>query len=80
MRSCCGVLCCRPKDITEIPSLARNIVCQGIVKVEAVVATDGSVKTVDNGSVKTVDIKGGHPVLAQQWRTRSGGGNGSATH
>ncbi len=30
---------------------------QGTVKVEALVAPDGS--------VKTVDIKGGHPVLAQ---------------
>jgi outer membrane biosynthesis protein TonB len=30
---------------------------EGIVKVDAVVEPDGS--------VKTVDIKGGHPVLAQ---------------
>jgi outer membrane biosynthesis protein TonB len=29
----------------------------GVVKVDALVATDGT--------VKTVDIKGGHPVLAQ---------------
>jgi outer membrane biosynthesis protein TonB len=30
---------------------------EGIVKVEALVAADGS--------VETVDVKGGHPVLAQ---------------
>jgi TonB family protein len=39
------------------PTLARSMTLQGAVKVEAVVASDGS--------VKTVDIKGGHPVLAQ---------------
>ena len=39
------------------PALARNMALEGIVKVEALVAPDGS--------VKTVDVKGGHPVLAQ---------------
>jgi TonB family protein len=39
------------------PSLARSMALQGIVRVEAVVSPDGS--------VKAVDIKGGHPVLAQ---------------
>jgi len=49
------------------PNLARSMALQGSVKVEALVAPDGS--------VKAVDIKGGHPVLAQaavktvrQWR------------
>jgi TonB family protein len=39
------------------PALARSMALEGIVKVDAVVEPDGS--------VKTVDIKGGHPVLAQ---------------
>lgn len=39
------------------PTLARSMALQGIVRVEAVVSTDGS--------VKAVDVKGGHPVLAQ---------------
>jgi TonB family protein len=39
------------------PDLARSMALQGTVKVEAVVAPDGS--------VKEVAIKGGHPMLAQ---------------
>jgi TonB family protein len=39
------------------PSLARNLALEGVVKVDALVNADGS--------VKTVDVKGGHPVLAQ---------------
>jgi len=39
------------------PPLARTMALQGTVRVEAVVAPDGS--------VRTVEIKGGHPVLAQ---------------
>jgi TonB family protein len=39
------------------PSLARNLALEGVVKVDALVSADGS--------VKTVDVKGGHPVLAQ---------------
>jgi TonB family protein len=44
---------------TEVsyPSLARSMALTGVVKVDALVAPDGS--------VKTVNIKGGHPVLAQ---------------
>jgi len=52
------------------PALARSMALQGIVKVDALVAPDGS--------VKSVDIKGGHPVLAQaavntvrRWRWES---------
>ena len=39
------------------PTLARTLALSGVVKVDALVAPDGS--------VKAVDIKGGHPVLAQ---------------
>src|SRR5579862_9766166 len=39
------------------PALARTMALEGVVKVEAVVAPDGS--------VKAINIKGGHPVLAQ---------------
>ena len=39
------------------PPLAKNMALQGTVKVEAVVSPDGT--------VKDVQIKGGHPVLAQ---------------
>jgi TonB family protein len=41
----------------EYPALARTMALQGIVKVEALVAPDGT--------VKNAEIKGGHPVLAQ---------------
>ena len=39
------------------PPLARDMGLAGVVKVEVLVAPDGS--------VKSVDIRGGHPVLAQ---------------
>src|SRR5437016_5812926 len=39
------------------PTLARDLALEGVVKVDALVKSDGS--------VKTVDVKGGHPVLAQ---------------
>ena len=39
------------------PGLARTMNIKGSVKVEALIAP--------NGTVKSVDIKGGHPVLAQ---------------
>jgi TonB family protein len=39
------------------PPLARSMGLQGTVKVEALVAPDGI--------VKSVEIKGGHPVLSQ---------------
>jgi TonB family protein len=41
----------------QYPALARSMSIRGSVKVEALVAA--------NGTVKSVDIKGGHPVLAQ---------------
>jgi TonB family protein len=53
--------------VPNYPSLARNMRIGGLVKVEAVVAP--------NGTVKSVEIKGGHPVLAaaaadavRQWK------------
>jgi protein TonB len=39
------------------PPMARNLGLEGMVKVDALVAADGN--------VKSVDVKGGHPVLAQ---------------
>jgi len=39
------------------PALARNMGIQGVVKLDVLVSA--------NGSVKTADIQGGHPVLAQ---------------
>jgi TonB family protein len=39
------------------PSLARNMALAGVVKVDALVSADGT--------VKSLDVKGGHPVLAQ---------------
>lgn len=45
------------RTAAEYPPLARSMALQGIVKVDALVAADGS--------VRTVEIKGGHPVLAQ---------------
>ncbi|MGA9494375.1 MAG: energy transducer TonB [Terriglobales bacterium] len=49
------------------PAIARTLSLEGIVRLEAVVSPDGC--------VKTVGVKGGHPVLAQaavsavlQWR------------
>ncbi len=39
------------------PALARNMALEGTVKLEAVVSSDGT--------VKSVAVKGGHPVLAQ---------------
>ena len=41
----------------QYPGLARGLKLQGSVKVEVMVAPDGS--------PKTVEIKGGHPLLAQ---------------
>ena len=52
------------------PPLARSMALSGTVRVEALVSPDGS--------VKSVEIKGGHPVLAQtaanavrQWKWES---------
>ena len=41
----------------QYPSMARNMNIRGSVKVEAVVTP--------NGVVKSVEVKGGHPLLAQ---------------
>jgi TonB family protein len=41
----------------QYPAAAHNLHLGGVVKVEAVV--------LPNGSVKSVEIKGGHPLLAQ---------------
>ena len=45
------------KVTPRYPELARTMSLKGLVKVEAVVAP--------NGAVKSVDPKGGHPVLVQ---------------
>jgi TonB family protein len=42
---------------TPYPPLGRSMALEGVVKLEALVVPDGT--------VKSVDIKGGHPVLAQ---------------
>ena len=39
------------------PALAREMALAGVVRVEAVVSP--------TGTVKTVDVKGGHPILVQ---------------
>jgi TonB family protein len=46
------------------PTLARSMNIHGIVKVEAQVAP--------NGSVKNVEVKGGHPLLTQSAVTAVG--------
>jgi TonB family protein len=43
--------------LPDYPDMARRMSLRGVVKVDAVVGS--------NGVVKTVEIKGGHPVLAQ---------------
>ncbi len=45
------------KVMPQYPSLARTMNIQGVVRAEVVVAP--------NGTVKSVEIKGGHPLLAQ---------------
>jgi len=45
------------KIVPEYPEMARRMSLKGVVKIEAVVTS--------NGTVKTVELKGGHPVLAQ---------------
>ena len=54
------------------PALARTMLLEGIVRLDAVVAPDGS--------VKTVEVKGGHPVLVdaaadavRRWRWEPAG-------
>jgi TonB family protein len=43
--------------VPQYPDLARRMHLNGVVKIEAEVAS--------NGTVKDVSLKGGHPVLAQ---------------
>jgi len=43
--------------VPSYPALAREMGLAGVVKIEVLVAPDGS--------VRSVDIRGGHPVLAQ---------------
>lgn len=45
------------RAVAPYPALARHMALAGVVKVDALVAPDGT--------VKTLDVKGGHPVLAQ---------------
>jgi TonB family protein len=45
------------KVIPSYPEIARSLRIKGVVRIEAVVAP--------NGSVKTTHILGGHPLLAQ---------------
>jgi protein TonB len=46
------------EQVTPVyPQLARNLALQGVVRVDALVAP--------NGTVETVAIKAGHPVLVQ---------------
>lgn len=65
----CSLAIVRAQDSTEVhrkivnriapeyPSVGRMLNLRGSVKLEAIVAP--------NGTVKTAEIKGGHPVLAQ---------------
>jgi TonB family protein len=46
------------------PTLARSMNIRGVVKVEAQVAP--------NGTVKSIDVKGGHPLLTQSAVTAVG--------
>jgi TonB family protein len=45
------------KIMPQYPALARSMHLSGVVKVEAVVSS--------NGVVKNVSVKGGHPLLVQ---------------
>ena len=45
------------KSTAAYPTLARHMGLWGVVKIDALVAPDGT--------VKTLDVKGGHPVLVQ---------------
>ena len=45
------------KSTATYPTLARHMGLSGVVRIDAVVAPDGS--------VKALDVKGGHPVLVQ---------------
>jgi len=47
--------------VPAYPALARTMNVRGVVKIEAVVAP--------NGTVKSVEVKGGHPLLIQSAET-----------
>ncbi len=47
--------------VPKYPSLARTMNLQGVVRADVLVAP--------NGSVKLVEVKGGHPLLAQAAQT-----------
>jgi TonB family protein len=49
------------KVVPQYPSLARTMNLQGVVRADVLVAP--------NGSVKLVEVKGGHPLLAQAAQT-----------
>jgi len=52
------------KTAAVYPTLARSMNIHGVVKLEAVVEP--------NGTVKTIDVKGGHPLLTQSAVTAVG--------
>ncbi|SRR5579872_2244740 len=52
------------KTAPQYPSLARSMNIHGVVKLEALVEP--------NGSVKSVEVKGGHPLLTQSAVTAVG--------
>lgn len=52
------------KTAATYPTLARSMNIHGVVKLEAVVEP--------NGTVKTIDVKGGHPLLTQSAVTAVG--------
>jgi len=52
------------KTATVYPTLARSMNIHGVVKLEAVVQP--------NGTVKSIDVKGGHPLLTQSAVTAVG--------
>lgn len=52
------------KTAPVYPTLARSMNIHGVVKLEAVVEP--------NGTVKSIDIKGGHPLLTQSAMTAVG--------
>jgi TonB family protein len=45
------------KVLPQYPSIARSMRLQGVVRADVLVAP--------NGTVKSVEVKGGHPLLAQ---------------
>lgn len=52
------------KTVPQYPTLARSMNIHGVVKLEALVEP--------NGVVKSVEVKGGHPVLTQSAVTAVG--------